>query len=145
MEIIKNEPYYDEKTGEKGQFTIKNYYFTKHLPTWMKGLFENAYLSAKEEAWNAYPYTKTIYTCALFNKFKVEIDTIYLDDPGIKTNVFNLKEDELKNVQIEYIDIVKNKLAVSDYKEEEDPLYYVSEKTGRGKFNLILKIKLKYS
>lgn len=30
------------------------------------------------------------------------------------------------------IDIMKDQLSGSDYKQEEDPRYYVSEKTGRG-------------
>lgn len=133
MEILSNEPYTDEN-GKKGQYTIKHYYVAKHLPNWMKKLFNNATLVVKEEAWNTYPYTKTIYSCSFLSKFCIEIETYYYDNP-LKENVFNLSEDELKNCTIQYIDIAKDKLPPSDYTEEEDPLCYVSQKTKRGPLN----------
>ena len=84
------------------------------------------------KAWNSYPYTKTIYTCSFLKSFKVEIETRYFDEPGLKTNVFNLSEDDLRNVQIDYVDIVRDQLPASEYVKEEDPLYFASKKTGRG-------------
>ena len=49
----------------------------------------------EEEAWNAYPYTKTIYRCPFIEKFVLEIETVYHDDDGSQENVFNLSEDDL--------------------------------------------------
>jgi hypothetical protein len=51
----------------------------------------------QEEAWNAYPYTKTIYTCPFIEKFSLEIETKYLNDGGDQENVFNLSSSELRN------------------------------------------------
>ena len=36
------------------------------------------------------------------------------------------------HVRVDVIDIVNDQLSGSDYKKEEDPRHYISEKTGRG-------------
>lgn len=54
-------------------------------------------LTVEEEAWNAYPYTKTRYTCPFVEKFSLEIETCYLSDNGYQENVFKLDSTELKN------------------------------------------------
>ena len=46
-------------------------------------------------AWNAYPYTRTRYTCPFIDKFSLDIETVYKTDPGEIDNVFNLKGSEL--------------------------------------------------
>ena len=103
----------------------------------------------EEEAWNAYPYTKTRYTCPFVEKFFIEIETKYFDDCGCRENVFELNNSELRSLVVgnyqlwhlrlkqwwlvlDVIDIVKDQLYSSDYKKEEDPKIYVSQKTGRG-------------
>ena len=48
-------------------------------------------------AWNAYPYTKTIYTCPFIEKFSIEIETRYLNEGGEEENIFNLSPAELRN------------------------------------------------
>ena len=53
-------------------------------------------LRVEEEAWNAYPYTKTRYKCPFVEKFVLEIETKYLNDAGDKDNVFNLTRSDLK-------------------------------------------------
>ena len=64
---------------------------------WLKALLPKSALTVEEEAWNAYPYTKTRYTCPFIEKFHIEIETKYYDDCGEKDNVFQLEADELKN------------------------------------------------
>ena len=44
----------------------------------------------EEKAWNAYPYTKTVFSCPFVEKFSLEIETFYTPDGGQKENVFNL-------------------------------------------------------
>ncbi len=34
------------------------------------------------QAWNAFPYTRTRYTCPLMEKFSLDIETIYANDAG---------------------------------------------------------------
>jgi hypothetical protein len=54
-------------------------------------------LTVEEEAWNAYPYTKTRYTCPFVEKFFIEIETKYFNDCGYSDNVFGLSQSELRN------------------------------------------------
>jgi len=65
---------------------------------WFKSLLPKSALTAEEEAWNAYPYTKTRYTCPFVEKFSIEIETYYFGDNGSKDNVFNLSGSEKRNV-----------------------------------------------
>ena len=44
----------------------------------------------EEEAWNAYPYTKTIYKCPFVEKLYLEIETCYRNDNGEEDNIFDL-------------------------------------------------------
>lgn len=50
----------------------------------------------EEEAWNAYPYTKTIYRCPFIEKFVLEIETVYHNDGGVQDNVFKLSPSDLR-------------------------------------------------
>ena len=59
VEILINEPYEDGPGGKGGQYTHKIYHVGSHLPAWLKSLMPKTALIVEEEAWNAYPYTKT--------------------------------------------------------------------------------------
>ncbi|KAF0748361.1 protein retinal degeneration B isoform X2 [Aphis craccivora] len=136
VEILVNEPYEggpggDGNTGG-GQYTRKIYHVGSHLPGWFKGLLPKSALSVEEEAWNAYPYTKTRYTCPFVEKFSLEIETYYYPDNGSHDNVFKMSQSEVRNVSVDTIDIVKDQLYGADYIKEEDPKSFVSNKTGRG-------------
>ncbi|XP_055684260.1 protein retinal degeneration B isoform X2 [Lutzomyia longipalpis] len=131
VEIIVNEPYVDGPGGS-GQYTRKIYHVGSHLPGWIKGLLPKNALIVEEEAWNAYPYTKTRYTCPFMEKLSLEIETYYFPDKGDQENVFKLTGGDLRNRQVDVIDIVKDQLYGADYVKDEDPKLYVSEKTTRG-------------
>ena len=130
VEIIKNEPYTDGPGG-KGQYTLKIYHVEKHIPTWLRSLFPKSALTVYEEAWNAYPYTMTRFRTPFMEKFQLDIESKYLNDPGDSENAFDLKPDELRRREVVHVDIVSDSLG-SDYNEHEDPKRYVSTKTGRG-------------
>nr|CAG4640614.1 EOG090X00NX [Eulimnadia texana] len=134
VEIIVNEPYYDGPGG-KGQYTRKIYHIGSHLPGWLKGLLPKSALIVEEEAWNAYPYTRTRYTCPFIEKFSLDIETVYKEDVGQQENVFSLNSSELRERIVDLIDVVRDQLSGSDYVKEEDPLLYVSHKTSRGPLN----------
>ncbi|KAL9886990.1 retinal degeneration B isoform 1-T2 [Glossina fuscipes fuscipes] len=131
VEIIINEPY-DDGPGGKGQYTKKIYHVGSHLPGWIKSLLPKSALTVEEEAWNAYPYTRTRYTCPFVEKFSLDIETYYFPDNGFQENVFKLSGGDLRNRVVDVIDIVKDQLFGGDYVKEEDPKLFVSEKTGRG-------------
>lgn len=67
---------------------------------WFKGLLPKSALSVEEEAWNAYPYTKTRYTCPFVEKFSLEIETYYYPDNGSHDNVFKMSASEVRNVSV---------------------------------------------
>lgn len=129
VEILVNEPY-SEGPGGHGQFTHKVYHIGSHLPGWFKSLLPASALSVEEKAWNAYPYTKTVFSCPFVEKFSLEIETYYTPDGGQIENVFNLTDSELRNRVVDHIDVVKDQ--DQNYVAEEDPTVFVSEKTRRG-------------
>lgn len=131
VEILINEPY-EDGPGGKGQYTQKIYHVGSHLPGWFKSLLPKSALTVSEEAWNAYPYTKTRYTCPFVEKFSLEIETYYFADNGHQENVFNLSGSDLKNRTIDLIDVVKDQLYGADYVKEEDPKLFISQKCNRG-------------
>lgn len=96
VEIIVNEPY-TNGPGGNGQYTRKIYHVGSHLPAWFKSLLPKSVLTTEEEAWNAYPYTKTRYTCPFVEKFSIEIETHYFPDNGYQDNVFKLSGSDLRN------------------------------------------------
>lgn len=62
-------------------------------------------LQVQEEAWNAYPYTKTIYTCPFIEKFNLEIETVYHSDGGEQENVFKLSGSDLRNRDVGKLEV----------------------------------------
>ncbi|KAL3276186.1 hypothetical protein HHI36_020904 [Cryptolaemus montrouzieri] len=134
VEILVNEPYKDGPGGQ-GQYTHKVYHVGSHLPGWLKGILPKTALMVEEEAWNAYPYTKTRYTCPFVEKFYLEIETYYYPDNGHQDNVFKLSGSDLRNRIVDMIDVVKDQLYGADYVKDEDPSYFKSDKTGRGPLN----------
>lgn len=131
VEIKVNEPY-EDGPGGKGQYTHKIYHVGSHLPGWFKSLLPKTALQTEEEAWNAYPYTKTRFTSPFVEKFSIEIETYYFPDNGHQENVFQLSGSDLRNRIVDVIDVVKDKPVGGDYVQEEDPMLYVSQRTGRG-------------
>ena len=65
------------------------------LSAWFCAILPKSALTVDEEAWNAYPYTKTRYRCPFVDKFSLEIETRYVDDCCEQDNVFRLKEIDL--------------------------------------------------
>ena len=87
-----------------------------------------------EEAWNAYPYCRTIITNPGYMKdnFMISIESLHLPDRGDKRNVHNLPPDKLKIREVIMIDIANDPVNHSDYKVKSDPSKFKSVKTSRG-------------
>eukprot|EP00123_Amoebidium_parasiticum_P019455 comp25787_c0_seq1/m.47036 comp25787_c0_seq1/g.47036 ORF comp25787_c0_seq1/g.47036 comp25787_c0_seq1/m.47036 type:complete len:269 (-) comp25787_c0_seq1:44-850(-) len=132
IEVQKNEPFENEKG--KGQYTYKLYYLTNKVPKVIKMIAPKGALVIHEEAWNAYPYCKTVYTNPDYMKdnFLIEIATWHKPGKPTIENVHGLTGKELKAREIVYIDIANDKVHPSDYKAEEDPTKVRSEKANRG-------------
>ncbi|KAM5194744.1 membrane-associated phosphatidylinositol transfer protein 2 isoform 1-T2 [Mantella aurantiaca] len=131
VEILENRPYTDGPGGI-GQYTHKVYHIGMHIPSWFRSILPKAALRVEEESWNAYPYTRTRYTCPFVEKFSIDIETFYKSDSGELANVFNLSPAEKRQTVLDPIDIVKDPIPPHEYKPEEDPKIYKSVKTKRG-------------
>uniref|UniRef100_A0A4W5JNH6 Phosphatidylinositol transfer protein N-terminal domain-containing protein n=1 Tax=Hucho hucho TaxID=62062 RepID=A0A4W5JNH6_9TELE len=130
VEILENKPY-EDGPGGSGQYTHKVYHIGKHIPSWFCSILPQAALRVEEESWNAYPYTRTRYTCPFVEKFSIDIETYYKPDTGTQ-ECFNLSSAEKRTRTVDPIDIVKDYIAPHEYLVEEDPKLYLSEKTKRG-------------
>lgn len=119
VEVIKNEPFEDE--NGKGQYTYKIYHVNKRLPAWLAKIIPNSSLTFHEEAWNAYPYCKTVVTSPFFGKkFRIELTTRHVpDDCGQLDNVHDLSSELLKKRKVVLVDIVND--SHEQCKKEEHP------------------------
>jgi hypothetical protein len=71
--------------------------------------------------------------CPFFGeRFSIVSETRYYDDDGSQENVHKLPPDQLKERQVEFIDIANEDVDPKYYKKEEDPKLFSSTKTGRG-------------
>lgn len=131
VEILENRPYTDGPGGS-GQYTHKVYHVGMHIPSWFRSILPKAALRVVEESWNAYPYTRTRFTCPFVEKFSIDIETFYKTDAGENPNVFSLSAVEKNQLTIDFIDIVKDPVPPNEYKTEEDPKLFHSIKTQRG-------------
>ncbi|XP_035514041.1 membrane-associated phosphatidylinositol transfer protein 2-like isoform X5 [Morone saxatilis] len=131
VEILENKPYTDGPGGT-GQYTHKVYHIGMHIPSWFRSILPKAALRVEEESWNAYPYTRTRYTCPFVEKFSIDIETYYKPDTGNQADVFNMSAAEKRQRTIDPIDIVTDPIPPHEYKAEEDTRLYKSVKTQRG-------------
>ncbi|XP_071401591.1 membrane-associated phosphatidylinositol transfer protein 2-like isoform X4 [Centroberyx affinis] len=131
VEILENKPY-EDGPGGSGQYTHKVYHIGKHIPSWFCSILPQAALRVEEESWNAYPYTRTRYTCPFVEKFSIDIETYYKPDTGNQADVFNMSSAEKRQRTVDPIDIVKDYIPPHEYLVEEDPKLYQSVKTKRG-------------
>ncbi|XP_048641484.1 membrane-associated phosphatidylinositol transfer protein 2 isoform X2 [Marmota marmota marmota] len=131
VEILENRPYTDGPGGS-GQYTHKVYHVGMHIPGWFRSILPKAALRVVEESWNAYPYTRTRFTCPFVEKFSIDIETFYKTDAGENPDVFSLSPVEKNQLMTDFIDIVKDPVPPNEYKAEEDPKLFQSTKTHRG-------------
>uniref|UniRef100_A0A8C5A8D7 DDHD domain-containing protein n=1 Tax=Gadus morhua TaxID=8049 RepID=A0A8C5A8D7_GADMO len=131
VEILENKPY-EDGPGGAGQYTHKVYHIGMHIPSWFRSILPKAALRVEEESWNAYPYTRTRYTCPFVEKFSIDIETHYKPDTGNQPDVFNMGAAEKRQRTLDPIDIVTDPVPSHEYKAEEDPRLYQSAKTQRG-------------
>lgn len=143
VEVLKNEPY-DENHEKyiplmggrfsKGQYTHKIYHLASKVPGWIKMVAPTGSLEIHEEAWNAYPYCRTVLSNPGYMKdnFYIIIETYHKEGRGDEDNVHELEGKKLKERTVVNIDIANDAVDANDYKKDEDPKTYKSEKTGRG-------------
>ncbi|KAI6650935.1 Phosphatidylinositol transfer protein alpha isoform-like isoform X2 [Oopsacas minuta] len=132
VEIIENVPY--EKGAEKGQYTHKLYHLEQKVPKFVRYIAPKGSLEVDEEAWNAYPYCKTVITNPRYMKdnFILSVTTKHVDnDRGTIENIHDLTPEQLEKREIIIIDIV-NEQHHYGYNEAEDPAMHKSVLANRG-------------
>ncbi|KAL4712383.1 hypothetical protein ACJJTC_001544 [Scirpophaga incertulas] len=138
IEVIKNEPFKDFPLlggrYSSGQYTYKIYHLASKVPAFIRLLAPKGSLEVHEEAWNAYPYCRTVLTNPGYMKenFVICIESLHLPDVGDQYNVHELPPEKLKIRDVVNIDIANDSLPSADYKAETDPTKFKSVKTGRG-------------
>ena len=137
VKVIKNEPYENVPllNGKfcSGQYTLKKYYLASKVPAWVRAFAPAGSLELQEEAWNAYPYCKTVLTNPGYMKenFLIKLETYHYADRGESHNIHELSEEELRVREVSVLDIAEP-VAQGDYDPKMDPTTYVSDKTKRG-------------
>jgi len=130
VEVIKNEPY--EKDKEKGQYTYKVYHLESKVPSFIRMIAPAGSLTLYEEAWNAYPYCKTVLTNGWMKEnFSITYLTQHIDNSrGELENALDIPAADLAKREVVILDIANDH--VDNPNPDEDPSKYHSEKTGRG-------------
>ncbi|CEL98315.1 unnamed protein product [Vitrella brassicaformis CCMP3155] len=128
VEIVTNEPFKDGTWD--GQFTHKRISIAGHLPKWVLSLANPKWLVFEEKAWNAFPMCKTEYSCPLFPRLTLVVESMH--HPGVCThdNPLDLPEKTLRVRQVDVIDIVNDPIPPDEYREDEDPALFSSQKAG---------------
>ncbi|CAG8533970.1 14303_t:CDS:2 [Ambispora leptoticha] len=132
VEVLKNEPY--ENESGKGQYTYKIYHLSSKVPSIIRVLAPSGALELYEEAWNAYPHCKTVLTNGYMKEnFKLVTETMHVDkSAGEIENALNVSPEILEKRQVVIIDVANDPIEQKDYKKDQDPKLYHSERTGRG-------------
>ncbi|KAJ3603525.1 hypothetical protein NHX12_028270 [Muraenolepis orangiensis] len=147
IQVLKNEPY--EKDEERGQYTHKVYHLASKVPKYLQMLAPGGSLVFHEEAWNAYPYCRTIVTVHKLDEatwktvdvVPIDIaDNSAVDSSGpISTQPEAWLQglgrtasiDEFRRSVYEIHNTGRSR-ASWDYKTDEDPTMFQSVKTARG-------------
>ncbi|KAM7361534.1 phosphatidylinositol transfer protein alpha isoform-like [Cochliomyia hominivorax] len=138
--VLNNKPFdnYPLLNGCKyasGQYTSKIYQWSSKIPNFLRTIMPHDAMEVQEEAWDAYPYCRTIITNSNYSKenFYIKIESLHADqDRGEENNVHELSEDLLRQRRVVYIDIANDPIKPKDYKVQYDPRKFHSLKTGRG-------------
>jgi len=144
---LKNEPYDNVPllNGKftSGQYTYKVYHLASKVPSWIKMVAPKGSLEVHEEAWNAYPYCKTVLSNPGYMKdnFYIIIETYHLGDRGDQDNVHELEKDKLKKRTVVNIDIA-NDPVLQTSKRTRTPLSLSQRKLEGGLSMAIGRVKL---
>ncbi|KAI8063907.1 hypothetical protein BC940DRAFT_306670 [Gongronella butleri] len=132
VEVVKNEPY--EKPNEKGQYTYKIFHLASRVPFFVRAVIPESALEIYEEAWNAYPYCKTVLTNGYMkDAFSITYETLHVDGSrGELDNALNISKEDLAKREVIPIDIANDPIDASEYKPDEDPKFCFSLKANRG-------------
>ena len=137
VEVLNNEPYDNIPLlggkFNKGQYTKKVYHLASKVPGLVKWIMPKGALEILEEAWNAYPYCKTVLTNPGYMKGNalIKVETYHKAGRGDSENVHELTPEQLKMRKVVKIDIANDSVSSGDYKANEDPTKFKVSKWTR--------------
>ncbi|TRY78149.1 hypothetical protein TCAL_13477 [Tigriopus californicus] len=143
VEIVKNEPFSGQSflygKYDTGQYTYKIYHVETKVPTLVRAIVKpiigkNGF-QLHEEAWNCYPYCKTVISNPGYMKdnFKVVLESIHLPDAGNTSNALGMDPEAYKKIDHVTLDIIADKCSLRD--KAFDPVTYCSKKANLGPLN----------
>jgi len=132
--VVKNEPFVENEFGlPPGQYTEKIFYFKRSIPKLFAMMLPESALQVTEYSYNAFPHAYTYYENNYFkNRFQLSVKSRYVADDGSCENVFDLSESELKEREVEVIDVCADSKV--KFHVGEDPRKVVSKRAGLGPF-----------
>ena len=126
VDVIENRPF--QEGERKGQFTKKRMTASKHLPSWIKPLFDDRW-SVDELSWNCFPDCKTEFSIAMLPRVHVTLESMHLSGYTQPDNALNLTPEKLEARKIDLLDIASDpEQPVSGL----DPTKFHSAKSGLG-------------
>ncbi|KAL8604632.1 hypothetical protein ACOMHN_013412 [Nucella lapillus] len=122
------------KEYKTGQYTKKVYHLSSKVPGYVRALAPKGSLTVYENAWNAYPYCRTVITNEYMkDSFYIIIESFHAPDRGDQENIHQLSDEELQKREVHHVNIADNSAVPrSDYKAEWDPTLFQSKKSSRG-------------
>ncbi|KAF7729349.1 hypothetical protein EC973_004605 [Apophysomyces ossiformis] len=134
VEVLKNEPYENEKTAEKGQYTYKIFRLASRVPSFVRAIAPTGSLDLYEEVRRlGMPIHTAEQNGWLKDNFSIVYETMHVDGSrGELENALQIPDADLAKREVIVIDVANDSIDPKDYKSEEDPKLYHSEKTGRG-------------
>ena len=123
-----------EDRFSSGTYTYKIYHLASRIPRFIRLLFAKNTMDIHEEAWNAFPYCRTVITNPGYMKdnFSIVIESMHQNDRGDQENVHSLSPELLEKRKVVKIDIGNDPFNKSGYRQELDPSVFVSTKVKRG-------------
>ena len=89
---------------DQGQYTYKVYRVDTKIPSLIRSfvlpIFGEDICEFHEEAWNNYPYCKTVISNPGFEGFKVVIESMHINDQGLTPNALGWEHDEVEILNI---------------------------------------------
>ena len=117
VQVLRNEPFENQSLlgGQftRGQYTYKIYHLASKIPSLVRFVMPRGSTEVHEEAWNAYPYCRTVITNPDYMKgnFSICIETMHYPDNGQQPNIHELPADKLKQREVVYLDIANSPLS----------------------------------
>jgi Phosphatidylinositol transfer protein len=110
------------------------------MPSIVVGVVPSSALYLIEEAWNAYPYCRTVLVNGYLSvdRFKIDIESLHTDisDRQVEDddNPLKISAEEIKQRKVEYLDIRNANIDPKSktYNADMDSTKYVSKETKRG-------------